>query len=108
MHHPAAVDRRPFLAAVVQQCELAVIESETVQDGSVDVVDMDAIFDGIKPDNVGGAVGDSAFDAAAGHPHGKAKRIVIAAVAAFAHRCPAKLASPYNQRRIEQAATLQI
>src|SRR5207244_2425041 len=38
----------------------------------------------------------------------EAPRVVIASVAALAHRRPPELAAPHDQRRIEQAAPLQV
>ena len=69
---------------------------------------MNAILDGVETNVVGGAVTDPALDAATGHPDREAVRIVIAAVAALAHRGAPEFAAPDDQRRIEQAATLQI
>ena len=46
--------------------------------------------------------------AAAGHPHGEAVGVVVAAVALLAHRRAAELAAPDDQRLVEQAAALQV
>ena len=74
------------------------IQAETMQDRGVQVVDVDAILDGVQADVVGRAVADAALDAAAGHPDREAVGIVIAAVAALAHRRAAELAAPDHQR----------
>ena len=58
-------------AAVVGVGELFVVEAEEVQDGGVEVVDVDLIDGGLVADLVGFAVADAAFDAAAGHPGGE-------------------------------------
>src|ERR1041385_8682272 len=50
----------------------------------------------------------AAFDAAAGHPHRKPGRIMIAAIALLAHRRPAKFSAPQHERGFEQAARFQI
>src|SRR5262249_31963072 len=52
--------------------------------------------------------GDATLDAPAGHPHSETERVVIASVAALAHRRPAKLAAPDHQRAVEQATPLQV
>ena len=70
------------------------------------IVDVRFVLRGAQADGVGGANDLSAFDAAAGQPHAKAVRVVVAAVAAFAHRHAAELAAPHHERAIEQAAGL--
>lgn len=68
------------VASGVAVSEFFVVEAEEVQHGGVEVVDVDAIFDGLESEFVGGAVDVSAFDAAACEPCGEAVVIVIAAV----------------------------
>ena len=66
-------------------------------------------IDGLVADLVGLAVVDAPLDAAAGQPGGEGVRVVVAAGAPFLHdRQPAELAVPDHQRRVEQAALLQI
>ena len=48
------------------------------------------------------------LDAAAGHPHGEAVGVVVAAVAFLRHRRAAELAAPDDQGLVEQAAALQV
>jgi len=91
-----------------------VIDTELVEDGGVEVVDVDGTGDefffgwidslSIRADDVvavvvGCTVGHAGFDSAAGHPCGEAARMVIAAIVVlgeFALRvCGAtKLSSP--------------
>src|SRR5207253_1899848 len=44
----------------------------------------------------------------AGQPDAEAERVVIAAIRALGHRRPAELAGPDNQRRVQQAARLEV
>ena len=74
----------------------------------VQVVDVEAVLDGAEAEFVGGADGLAALHAAAGHPHREAGRVVIAAVAFFAHRRAAEFAAPDDQRLVEQAALLEV
>src|SRR5687767_14890924 len=67
------------VAAGVAVGEFLVVEAEEVENGRVQVVDMDGILGGFETELVGGAVDGAAFDAAAGEPNGKAVGIVIAA-----------------------------
>ena len=79
-----------------------------VQDRRVDVANVQPVFDRVQADFVGGADRLPASDAAAGHPHGEAGRVVVAAVALFAHRRAAELAAPDDERLVEQAALLEV
>src|SRR5207249_4570388 len=78
------------------------------EQGGVQVVNVDLVFGGEEAVVVGGAVREAAPDAAAGQPHRKALRIVVAAVAALGRRRAAELPAPPHQRVGEQAAGLQV
>ena len=54
-NYVAAVDGGPFVAAVVEEGQLLVIEAAAVQDRGVDVVDVDLVLDGPQADLVGRA-----------------------------------------------------
>ena len=82
------------VAAAVAVGEAGVVEAHLVQDGGVQVVDVDAVFDGDEAEVVGGAVGQAAAEAAAGEPHGEAEGVVVAAGGAFGLRRAAELAAP--------------
>ena len=71
----------PEVAAGVAVSEFSVIEAELIQDGRVEVVDVDFVFDGLEAEVVRGAVGDAAFDAAAGEESRECRRVVVAAAA---------------------------
>ena len=86
------------IAAGVAVGQLLVVDAQQVQHGGVQVVNRDAVLDGLEAELVGGAVGQAAFDAAAGHPHGEAVGIVIAAVAALGDRRAAEFAAPDHER----------
>ena len=66
-------------APVVGIGELLVIKAEEVEDGGVEVMDIDLVHGGFVAEFVGLAMGDSALDPAAGEPSGEAMRIVIPA-----------------------------
>ena len=88
--------------------ELAGVEAELVEDGGVDVGDVVAVFDGVEAELVGFAVGDAAFDAAAGHPDGEAVGVVVASVAALGAGGSAELGGPDDEGFVEQAALFQV
>ena len=75
------------------------------------------ILDGLPAEVVGGAVGEALLEAAAGQPHGKAVRIVVAAVVGLAthesaahldHRRAAEFRARHDDGLVEQAARLQV
>src|SRR5438445_13733188 len=84
-----------------------------MQNRRLKVVDPHALFDGVIAEVVGRSVRDAGLGTAAGHPDGEGVLVVIAAeplgaVALLVHRRAAKLASPDNQRAVQQAALLEI
>ena len=96
---------KAFVAAVVAVGEPGVVDAEEVKHGGVEIMDMGAILGGsTESDGVGGADDLAAFDAAAGHPHGEAVWIMIAAVGAFTHGHAAEFSAPDDEGGIEEAA----
>ena len=67
------------VAAGVAVGEAFVIEAEEVEDGGVEVVDVDGVHGGAEAEFVGGSVGGAAFGAAAGEPDAEAVGVVVAA-----------------------------
>ena len=63
---------------------------------------------GAQAEFVGAADGLAAFDAAAGHPHREAGRVMVAAVALLGHRGAAEFAAPDDERVLEEAAGLEV
>ena len=84
------------------------VKTEDVEDCGVEVVDVDGVFGGAEAEVVGGAVGQAALHRASRQPDGVAPRVVVAALALFAHRHAAELAAPDHQRVVPQAAALQV
>ncbi len=89
------------------------IDAKKMQDGGVQIVDMHAIHRDIEAKLVGLTKGDTGPDAAARHPHGEAAGVVIASMVGrvditLADGRATELATPDDQRLIEQAAPLQI
>src|SRR5262245_18058773 len=65
----------PLVQALVAVAEAAVVVAEQVQDGGVEVADVDGVLDDVVGEVVGLAVDGAALDAAAGQPHGEAARV---------------------------------
>ena len=90
--------------------EFFVVDAEQVQERGVHVVDVHLVLLGVEAVIVGGAVGEAAFHAGTGHPHGKAPRVVVAAVHAGALHggCAAEFTAPQHQRVVEQPTRLEV
>src|SRR5712672_3276313 len=80
------------------------IEPELVKDRGMNVGDIVAVFYGMEANLVGGAVDDSGLDAAAGHPHGEAERMMIAAVGVLRAGRAAEFGGPDDDGFVEQTA----
>ena len=94
--------------------ELFVIKSHQVQHGGMEVMNVDAVFDGAVAEFVGAAPGHSAFDTAARHPDGEAMMIVVAtggcasADRHFHGGCASEFATAEHEGFVEQSALSEI
>src|SRR5690349_472335 len=69
--HVAIDIRETIIAAVVTIREPRVVETHEVQDGGVQVVDVNFVLNSVPAEVVGRAMHHAAFHAAARHPHGE-------------------------------------
>ena len=99
-----------LVQAAVEVGQAVGVEAELVQDRRVQPLDVQAVLDGGAADLVGLADARAPLDAAAGHPHGEAEGVVVAARAlgVLGGRLAAELAAPDDQRLVEQAAALEV
>ena len=72
--------RQSEIASSVAERELFVIEAEEMEDGCVQIVDVNFVGDGLETKFVGRTMNHAAFDPAASEPHGKAIGVVIAPI----------------------------
>src|SRR5947209_9193704 len=82
-----------------------------MQHGRVEVGDIVGVFNGVESDFVGGAMGDAAFDTAAGEEGTEALGVVIAAgflAGAFGSRGAAELGAENDKRFVEESTALEI
>src|SRR5579884_4364314 len=88
--------RQAEVAALEAVGQLRVIEAQQMQEGRVQVVDVDLVLDHVEAEVVGLAQRQARPEAAAGHPNGEGVGVVVPPVVAAAlhHRRPAELASP--------------
>ena len=72
------------------------------------------VFGDMEPHIIGGPVARTWFDPATSHPHRIGLRMMVSSQAStqarirLDHRCPTKLATPYDQGIVKKAALLQI
>ena len=86
------------------------IQPQQVQNGRLQIVDVDSVLGRVIANLIGLAHGHTAFDSAPGQPHGVSVNVVVAAqhVARFALRGPAKLAPPDHESVFQQAPLFEI
>src|SRR5690348_10318448 len=88
----------PEIATTISVGQLRVVQTQQVQNGRVQIVDVDPVFDGFEADLIRSAMLDTGLYAAACHAIRESMRIVIAARAAFLHdRQPTKFTAPNDQ-----------
>src|SRR5687767_6508413 len=70
-HHMAVHIREAEVTAGVEVGEPFVVQPEAMEDGGLDVMDMDRVFHDVVTEFIGCAIGLAALDATAGHPDGE-------------------------------------
>src|SRR5262245_223790 len=78
-NHPAMHAGKPAVPATVAECQTFMIETQQVQNGRVQIVNVHGVLDNAVAELVGAAVGRAAPDAAAGEPHREGVLVVVAA-----------------------------
>jgi hypothetical protein len=102
-----------MVAALVFEGQFLVMNSQAVQYGRLQIVDVNRVAAHVVVIVVGLAVSYSAANAASGHPDGKAARMVIASVVVF-RECSLRinrateLARPHDKRFVEHPPPLQV
>ena len=94
--------REAEIAAGIAVREALVIHTEEVQDGGVEVGNVDFVFLGEPAVVIRGSVGEARLHTAASHPHGEAVGVVVATVLALCRGRAAKLATPDDECVIQQ------
>lgn len=91
-----------FFTAKMEIRELVLVEAELIQNGRMEISEVNPISHGVDTQIIRSADYGAALDAASSHPPGKASRAMIPpqriGVAAFRQGRSAKLSSPHNQR----------
>lgn len=87
---------QPHVSAAEAEGELFVVDSQQVEHGGVEVVDLDLVFNRLIAEFVGATVNLATAYSAPCHPDGKAEGIVISTVGPLGERGPAELSAPYH------------
>ena len=69
-----------ILATLKLERQSFVVQSEQVEQGSMQIMHVDLVFGGLIAIGVGGAVADAMFDPASSQPDGEAEWIVISPI----------------------------
>lgn len=86
-----------------------VIEAKLVQDGGVQVVNVDLVLDRIETQFVGLAMVDATFNSTSGEPHGEGIGVVIPAIgSSLGHWSAAKFASKDDEGVFQHAALFEV
>src|SRR3984957_15881417 len=107
--------REPEIATHVFIRQLGVIEPQAIENGRLQIVDVDLILNYAEPELIRFPYDRAALDSSARHEHAVAEWMMIATavfriagIANFDHRRAPEFPAPQNQSRIEQPALLQI
>ena len=73
--------RQALVKTLVPDGETAVIDTHTVENGGIELVEMHRIFCDIIAEIIGFAVGHSGLDPSPGHPHAEVARVMVSTVA---------------------------
>ena len=90
--------------ALEAEGEAVVIHAEAVEDGGVEVADVDGVFDRLGAMVVGASMRMPSAEAASGHPDRESLMIVVAAVVLAAVGGAAEFASPEHHGVVQEAA----
>src|SRR5262245_12517886 len=79
MHRITANVRQAEVAAAEIVGEALVVNAEAVEDGGVEVIDVDGVLGDVVAEVIGAAVDNAGLDAGAGKEVGEAARVMVAA-----------------------------
>ena len=108
LHYMAVDVGETIVAALEFEGELFVVDTKEVKDRSLEIVDVDFVFDGIEADVITRSVGDAGLHAAAGHPGSEAEGVVVAPVSALGEGGASEFPGPDDERFVKKAEFSQI
>ena len=100
------------VSPLIAVCQAGVVDTQEMQGGGVEVVNMHGILDDIVTEVVGFTEHVTAFDAGTGHPDTKATRmmvptVIISSEISLGKDGPSELPTPDDESVFEQAAFFQ-
>lgn len=113
-NHPRRLhSRQSRIQPAKWKCKFAVVDTEAMEDGGIQVVDVNGVADDVVTELVGFTVRDAAFHSATRHPDGKASWMMIAAEVglgefALAVDGASEFACPDDEGVVKQASLFQI
>jgi len=104
---------KPVITPLESVGQFGVVHPEQMQNGRVQIMDVDLALRGIKAEIVGLSIDDARLDAAARHPDSITVRMMVAAQLIWSqvtlhHGSAPELAAPDYQSRVQEPAFLQI
>ena len=111
--HAGGLDAgQALVEPLIAEGESLMVETQQPEHGGVEVVDVHGVLDDVVGEIVGFAVDGPGPRAAAGHPHGEAAGMMIAAVVVVAQAAlgidgPAEFASPDDECFVEEPAAFK-
>src|SRR5258706_15633130 len=104
--------RKPEVPALELECQPLVVDTETMQNRSLQVVHGHRVRDDVVRVVIGLAKRHASLDSATRQPHREAARVMIAPVVVFSQLAlavdrPAELSTPHYQRVVVQSPLLQ-
>src|SRR5436309_10764225 len=103
LHHLPRDVGEAKIAALEAVGELGVVYAELLEEGGLEVVDVDRVLGDVVAEVVGGTEAGAGFDAGAGQPDGETARVMVAAIVVLGELAlgivgAAELAAPNDQR----------
>lgn len=105
--------RQPLIQALVAVDQSFVVDPQHVEDGCVEVSNMDRILHDVVGEIIRLSVDRASLDAATSHPHGEASGMVVSSVIVLAESSlgvdrPTEFTAPEDQCGVEHPLVLQV
>ena len=113
LHHMTVNIGQSVMPTLEEVGELLVVDAKLVENGGMEIVDVDGVFGDVVAEFVSGTIGDARLDASASHPDRETSGVVIAAIVftgefALAVGGSTKLPSPDHESVVQHTALFEI
>ena len=106
-HLPSYVSETE-VAPIEEIGEAFVVDTEEVQDGGMEVVDVDSVFHSFVAEFVTCSVVGTSLDASSGHPHGEGVGIMVSTLTALRVGGAPEFPSPDHEGILEHSPGLEV